>query len=253
MDQRPPAPSTPSTPVPLELREEILDLSAAVQLRRREVADRLAAGRPVDAEIYGRGIAEINARLAEGSRRWREYRSLRPRITTAELRYTLPLSNSAVATGHHMISIFDRNGVSAAGVALLTAQDPTVFRLSVVPIQLKLVERDSVLLQGPFVGDELTVMLVRDRVCVAAAWRYWNAVEAASYPPRQDLPGIDGLTERQWAIMGMLGDEVSDESIASALGVSVRTVRYDIARVFDRLGVRTRFAAGQRLRELHGP
>ena len=250
MDDRPPASQPPVTP---DLREQILDLAAAVQLRRREVADRLAAGRPVDAEVYGRGIEEINAGLAQGAREWREFRSLRPRITTDELRHTLPLSNTAVATGHRMISIFDRNGVQASGVALLAAEDPAMFRLSVVPIQLKLVERDAVLLQGPFLEDDITVMLVRDRVCLAAAWRYWNAVEAASYDPRRDLPGIHGLTERQWAIMGLLGDDATDESIAGTLGVSVRTVRYDIAGVFDRLGVRTRFAAGQRLRELRGP
>jgi DNA-binding CsgD family transcriptional regulator len=249
VDERPLA---PSSAVSYEQREEILDLSAAVQLRRREVADRLAAGRPVDAEVWGRGMADINARLLEGARTWREFRSLRPRITPAELRYTIPHSKQAVLAGQHMVSIFDRNGLQPAGVALLAAEDPAVFRLSVVPIQLKLVERDAVLLQGPFLGDDFTVMLVHDRICLAAAWRYWNAVEAASYDPRRDLQGLEGLTDRQCAIVGHLGDGATDEAIAAALGVSVRTVRYDVARILEALGVRSRFAAGHRIRELLG-
>lgn len=249
MDQRP---TMPASPVPYSLREEILDLASAVQLRRREVVARLEAGEHVDVEVYGRGVDQVNERLVEDSLRWREYRSLRPRISAPELRYTLPLTRAFVERGSTVVSIFDRHGVDAPGAALLAGEDPAVFRLSIVPIQLKLVERDSVLLQGPWAGEEPTVLLVRDTACLQAAWRYWNAVETASYEPRADVPALDGLTERQCAIVGLLGDDATDETIAAALGVSVRTVRYDIKRIFDVLGVRSRFAAGQRLRELQG-
>jgi len=240
------------TPVPFARQEEILDLAAALQLRRREVADRLAAGDDVDAEIYGRGVGEINGRLLVESQDWAEYRSLRPRITSAQLRYTIPPTRSSVAKGNRVISVFDQHGVDATGATLLAAEDPAVFRLSVVPVQVKLIYRDALLLQGPFIDEEVTVMMVRDRGCLAAAWRYWNAVADASYEPRRDLPGLDGLTPRQCAIVGMLGDDATDETIAAALDVSVRTVRYDIARVLELLGVRSRFAAGQRVRDLLG-
>jgi DNA-binding CsgD family transcriptional regulator len=243
---------TPAPPVPFSVREEILDLSSALQLRRRELVGRVEAGEDVDAEVYGRGVPEINARLAADGPGWREFRSLRPRISAPELRYTVPVTRATVARGLHVVSIFDRHGVDAAGEALLAGEDPAVFRFGVVPIQLKLVERTGVLLQGPWLEDEPTVLLVSDQRCLGAAWRYWNAVEAASYAPRSVVRGLDGLTDRQCAIVGMLGDDVTDEGIAAALGVSVRTVRYDIAQVFEELGVRSRFAAGQRLRELRG-
>jgi DNA-binding CsgD family transcriptional regulator len=244
-------PSPPS--VSAESHQQILDLAAAVQLRRREIADRLGAGLEVEAETFGQGESAVNTRLSGEVLQWPEYRSLRPRITAEQLRWTLPRSRAAVAAGVHMVSIFDRDGVSSTGAALLAAEDPALFRLSVVPVQLKLLNRDIVLLQGPFVRDEPTVMAVRDRACVAAAWRYWRAVETVSYEPRRGVPGLDGLTDRQCAIVGMLGDDATDEAIATALGVSVRTVRYDIADLMDVLGVRSRFAAGNRVRELLGP
>ena len=48
----------------------------------------------------------------------------------------------------------------------------------------------------------------------------------------------------------MLTVDTRDDAIAEALEVSVRTVRSDIADLMDALGVRSRFAAGARVKEL---
>ena len=51
----------------------------------------------------------------------------------------------------------------------------------------------------------------------------------------------------------MMATGAGDEAIATSLGVSVRTIRSDVASVLDALGVKTRFAAGVRLQSLLGP
>jgi DNA-binding NarL/FixJ family response regulator len=54
------------------------------------------------------------------------------------------------------------------------------------------------------------------------------------------------LTARQRVIAKQLEDCCTDEEIAEQLGVSVRTVRYEVARLLEVLNVTTRFAAGVR-------
>jgi DNA-binding CsgD family transcriptional regulator len=238
------------TDVELERREEILDLAATLQLRRRQVADRLRAGGSVAAEYVGRNMSDIDARLAAQAPRWRECRALLPRISSQQLRRSLALTSAAVAAGLHMVSILDRHGIDAVSVSRLAAEDPGVFRIGVAPIELRLLGREAVLLRGPFVRSRPTVMMVRDQGCLAAAWRYWRACESTSHAPQTAVPTLEDFTPRQRSIVAMLADGSGDSEIANALAVSVRTVRYDIACILRVLGVRSRFAAGLKLHEL---
>jgi DNA-binding NarL/FixJ family response regulator len=104
-----------------------------------------------------------------------------------------------------------------------------------------------VLLQGPTVEGEPTVMSVSVSPCLEAAWRYWEAALECSFPVGGEETAIGDLTPRQRQIVALMATGVGDEAIATSLGVSVRTVRSDIAAVLDALGVKTRFAAGVRL------
>jgi DNA-binding NarL/FixJ family response regulator len=107
-------------------------------------------------------------------------------------------------------------------------------------------------------------MRVRDPAVMEGAWRYWHAVVGSSYRANgltrpapadgtDDKPGGTlepagpELSSRQWRIVTLLATDTRDDAIAETLGVSVRTVRADIADLLDQLGVRTRFAAGLRL------
>jgi DNA-binding NarL/FixJ family response regulator len=60
-----------------------------------------------------------------------------------------------------------------------------------------------------------------------------------------DPPG--DLTPRQGQVVALMASGANDDAIAAALGVSVRTVRSDVAGILDALGVQSRFAAGVRL------
>jgi DNA-binding NarL/FixJ family response regulator len=117
---------------------------------------------------------------------------------------------------------------------------------------MNLVDRRFLLLHGPFFDGEPSLMEVSAPECLDAAWRYWNAAVASSYPANEDEAGeLDSLsiTPRQRQVAALLAVDTRDEAIAETLGVSVRTVRSDVAHLMEALGVRSRFAAGVRFRD----
>src|SRR6476469_10465627 len=107
---------------------------------------------------------------------------------------------------------------------------------------MKIVDRRYVLLQGPDIDGEPSVMSVSSGRCLDAAWRYWEAAVNASFPVGDGMNTRGDLTPRQRQVVALMSTGLGDEAIADSLGVSVRTVRSDVAVLLDALGVRTRFA-----------
>jgi len=71
--------------------------------------------------------------------------------------------------------------------------------------------------------------------------RVWvNAVPWGS----TGMPSERGLTEREKELLTLLSAGCTDLTVASRLGVSVRTVRRMMSDVMNRLGARSRFQAG---------
>lgn len=52
------------------------------------------------------------------------------------------------------------------------------------------------------------------------------------------------LSDREWAVLRLLAQGYTDESVARTLGVSLRTARRVAAELMVRLGARSRFQAG---------
>jgi DNA-binding CsgD family transcriptional regulator len=229
-----------------------MDAAAVLQLCRAELANAVTAGPVPGAEIRARGGPEdVNRWMLNESHQWRELLSTRPFGFPEHLRISLPNNRAALDNGLRMTSVFDHNGLREEGRALLAAERQGTYLISACPVQMNIVDRRFALLQGPSIGDEFTVMAVDEPRCMAAAWTYWHRVLELAYPVA-DHPRGDGplLSPRQRQIMSLLSSDTSDEAIASALEISVRTVRSDIAQVMRTLGVRSRFAAGVRLRDI---
>jgi DNA-binding CsgD family transcriptional regulator len=228
-------------------RQAVLDAAALLQLRRTETATALAAGRPVAAEILEtRRDAHGQLLMAEQDS-WSELLSVRPTVTTAGLSSSLPNTRALLDRGLRMTSIYDYFGTPADARLVLAGEPHGAYLLSVAPVEMKIVNRDHVLLQGPFLDGTPSVMSVRSSACLDAAWRYWEAVHRAAVPVAETVEGLADLTPRQHQVVAMLASGAADDAIAAALGVSVRTVRSDVARILDALGVTSRFAAGVRL------
>ncbi|CAM3414360.1 helix-turn-helix transcriptional regulator [Kibdelosporangium persicum] len=59
-----------------------------------------------------------------------------------------------------------------------------------------------------------------------------------------DLPRASELTPRQREVLALLWEGHTDESAATRLQISVRTIRRTVAEIMARLGARSRFQAG---------
>ncbi len=241
----------PSCPIGEPGRQEVLDAAAVLQLRRAELASAMTKGPVRGAEIVARGEGINPWMMRAAVHEWRELLSVRPYGPLAHLRISLPNNRIALAGGLRMISVFDYEGLTNGGQRLLAGERLGTYLIGIGKVQMKIVDREFVLLQGPFVEGEDTVMAVRAPACLRAAWNYWHRIMDSAYPV-VDQPVTDGpqLTTRQRQILSLLATDANDDSIASALGVSVRTVRSDIAEVMRILGVRSRFSVGARLHEI---
>lgn len=234
--------------------QAVLDAAAVFQLRRAE----LLAADPLerdDVRVFR--DPGLNESLMQDSRRYRSLLSIRTSATAQELRATLPNNRAVVAAGLSMISLFDWDGATPAARALLTAEGDASYRFTHAPVQTKIIDGAEVLVQGPYLDSGRTVLAVRNPRLLQAAMQYWKAVLKTSWPAAdgsgpltQDSMPASELTERQLYVAALLGEGMTDQWIADALGVSIRTVRSEIKQLLDLAGARTRFEAGAKLAHL---
>lgn len=197
--------------------------------------------------ILARGPA-LNDQMMEQSRAWRHLLSVRDATTAPNLRASLPNNRTCVAEGLQMTSLFDWNGTTSAARTLLRREQPGIYYFSWAPTNVKVIDMAEVILQGPDDNGHPTVIAVRTPEIVRAALNYWKVVLALAEPAWGGTESVGPtFTPRQRRILSLLGSDMGDQAIADLLGVSLRTVRSDIARILDSLGVSSRFAAGLQL------
>lgn len=235
--------------------QAVLDAAALFQLRRAELLAADPIGR-ADVRVFRE--PGLNDAVMQDSRTWRSLLSVRTSATVEELRESLPNNRAVVGAGMSMISLFDWDGTTPAARALVSAEEDPSYRFTHAPVQMKIVDGTEVLVQGPYLTSGRTVLAVRTQEILAAAMQYWKAVLKTSWPstgalalasPAPDLVAAM-FTERQLSIAELLGGGMTDQRIADALGVSVRTVRSEIRRLLDIAGATTRFEAGMKLAHL---
>ncbi|GAA1867940.1 helix-turn-helix transcriptional regulator [Myceligenerans crystallogenes] len=230
-------------------RVRVHDAMARMQAERIRVCRAMESGQQVSARVLGRGSQEINRNMAAEALNWRDLESIRSSGTIEQLAVSLPNNAVLVEAGLRMTSVWHYHGLDPDVRLALTAEDPASYFFGYAPVQMKIAGGDEVLLDGPIIRGEHTVIAVRDAACVRAARGYWDAVRATIYPcAEEDLP-FDELTERQRRVVALMLTCSSDEQIARRLGTSVRTVRTEVATVLALLDAPTRFVAGVRLRE----
>jgi DNA-binding NarL/FixJ family response regulator len=74
------------------------------------------------------------------------------------------------------------------------------------------------------------------------------AAVAPTAPVRSGL-ALEGLTPRERAVLEGIAEGLDNAEIARSLGLSEKTVRNHITRVFDKIGVEHRYEAIVRARE----
>ncbi|MGA8977745.1 MAG: helix-turn-helix transcriptional regulator [Pedococcus sp.] len=227
--------------------QAVLDAAAPLLALRSHAAATLdLAGDSAGVKVLAVG-KDVNPTIMGLARGWRELLSVKASGPAEVLRASLPNNRVCMDRGMRMHSVFDAERLTLEEQLLLVGENLPCYRFSFVPVQMKIVERRSVLLQGPFVDGQPSVMEVSSPRVVAAAVRYWREVIRSSTPSTGPAHLLEHFTARQVQIMVLLRQDLHDEDIADALGISVRTVRSDIATIMQDLGVRSRFAAGAHL------
>ena len=113
---------------------------------------------------------------------------------------------------------------------------------------LTFVVADRVVVVVPLDPDDVRrgALFVRSPGVVRAFAALFEATWAQARPVFTHVGDArpDGLETRERRLLELLATGSQDETVARHLGLGVRTVRRDVARLMDRLGARSRFEAG---------
>jgi DNA-binding CsgD family transcriptional regulator len=228
--------------------QAVLDAAALLQVRRSEAAALATSGTLTEGKIVAVGLDAAQQWLHAGGSSWTENLSVRPTATAAQLRASLPANRAFVSAGVRMVSVFDYYGLDTDARLLLANEPIGDYLFGKAPVQMKILDRSFVVLDGPVVDGAMSLMAIHSGLCLDAAWRYWDAVVASAVPVEDaGISDLGLLTARQRQVVALMGSDLGDDAIAASLGVSVRTVRSEVAAILAALGVKSRFAAGVRV------
>lgn len=235
-------------------RQRVRDAALPVEMLRANILPGVADGRMPDAVVaqFPVGSAEMIAWVVDRCRKVDELLSVSHAHGKIErYRPSFAANRELVERGVRMLSLFDVAALSDSVAELIIDSPGMPYYFAYGPIPIKVFDRKSVMLEGPVVAGTQSVMVVSRPDVTAAALRYVKTVKEFAVPAQTFATGsVKGLTQRQHAIAKLLSDNLTDEAIAELLGVSVRTVRHDVARLLESLGASTRFSAGLRYAQL---
>ena len=117
--------------------------------------------------------------------------------------------------------------------------------LLTVPMKMKLADHTTAMLPLTPAGTA-GALVVRAPVITAALREYFELLWERATPLKASRPAVPGdrLTPAQQAVLELMAQGLHDDAIAHRAGISTTTVRRHITAIIDRLGVRSRFAAG---------
>jgi DNA-binding CsgD family transcriptional regulator len=120
-------------------------------------------------------------------------------------------------------------------------------------------EHASALAQSPDPDDVLAAMTELDAIgarplarLARIRLRDLGVAQIPRGPNKLTRKNPAGLTGRQWQIVGLISDGLTNAEIAERLVVSVRTVEHHVAAILNRLGARNRREAAALVADLEG-
>jgi DNA-binding CsgD family transcriptional regulator len=234
-------------------RQVVLDASLRLQLVRARHCDEWFAGRgPAEVQVFGTDDFALRDWLREQCASSGELVAVTS-TRTQTLETFLPshrYNQLLVERGVRMTSYFDPSGGPDELTDFIIGAEDMPYHIACGAMQVKLLDGERVVVEGPIVDGRRSLMLLRGLEAVNATRQYLKAVRETAVRASGFRDRRVELTPRQQVVAQQLEDGHTDEEIAERLGLSVRTVRYEVARLMEVLGVSTRFAAGVRYARL---
>ncbi|MFC0626706.1 helix-turn-helix transcriptional regulator [Kribbella deserti] len=235
-------------------RQVVLDAALRLQVVRARYCDEWLAGTPCPVEVqpftsaHG-GVRDWLRELCDGADELVAVTSTRCQ-TLETFVPSHRFNRELIERGQRMTSFFDPSGGPDVLTEFIIAAEDMPYHLACGPIQLKLLDGERVVLEGPVIDNTRSLMLISGPEVVNAAGQYLRAVRQSSIRASALRDTEVQLSARQQVIAEQLSEGCTDDQIAERLDLSVRTVRYEVARLLEALQVPTRFAAGVRYAHL---
>jgi len=202
-------------------------------------------------EVVGLGLQEIRQSLQR--RNFRELLSIETGDPAERFEPAVAGDDEPFASGFRLVSLYDYLSADESGHVELARRHRrgTSYYCSSA-VRLRIYDRRSVVMEIPPVRGARTAIAVSERTVLAEALRYFGIVLRTAVPVEgvTAAEALPEFTQRQHRVIRLLAMGHTDQEIAGALNVGIRTVRYDVAAINRQLGVESRFAAGVRLAQL---
>jgi DNA-binding CsgD family transcriptional regulator len=234
-------------------RQVVLDASLRLQVVRARHCDEWFAGRGA-AEVFVFGTDEGALRDWLRDQCTNSEELIAVTSTRCQTLETFAASHRynqlLIERGVRMTSYFDPSGGPDEVTEFIIGAEDMPYHITCGAMQIKLLDGERVVVEGPVVDGRRSLMLLRGLEAVNATRQYLRAVRESAVRASELRDRTVELTCRQQVVAQQLEDGHTDEDIAERLGLSVRTVRYEVARLMEVLEVTTRFAAGVRYARL---
>jgi len=234
-------------------RQVVLDASLRLQIVRARACDEWFAGYgTAEVEVFGDDGGAMRHWLQDQCGRSEELVAVTStRCQTLEgFQHGHAFNRLLVDRGVRMTSYFDTSGGADQVTDFIIAADEMPYYLACGAMQVKVLDRERVIVEGPVVDGRRSLMVIRCSEAVNASSQYLRVVRDFAVRASDFGERMGELTARQRVIAEQLEDGHTDEEIAEQLRLSVRTVRYEVARLLEVFQVATRFAAGVRYARL---
>lgn len=252
-------PEVALTPALRRLEAELDTRRAHLSRERAALADlaaeytTLTAGRGSGGMERLAGVDSVRVRLTELSQQAEtEVRTFVPggALSPAALAAGRPLDEQNLARGVRIRTVFlesVRNDPATVEYGTWLASLGGATRtVPVLPMRMILCDQAAAIIPIDVDDSRQGAFLVHHPSLVKALGELFEMVWERATPLGAPSGGAqdDGPTDRERALLKMLGAGLTDEGIARKMGVSLRTVRRHMAALLERLDAQSRFQAG---------
>ncbi|GAB2956911.1 helix-turn-helix domain-containing protein [Streptomyces pseudoechinosporeus] len=173
-------------------------------------------------------------------------------LTEESIEAGRPLNERALARGVRFRSIYldsaTNDRVTKAHAQWMAERNSEVRTSPTLPMRLLIVDTTAAVVAGLPGQTGPSALLFSSRPVVLAMRALFEAYWEHATPFHQALSRGDdpdsGLTPQERKLLQLLATGLTDEAVARALGIGVRTERRIMAELMERLGASSRFEAG---------
>ncbi|MEV8452109.1 helix-turn-helix domain-containing protein [Streptomyces sp. NPDC052095] len=199
------------------------------------------------------GVEAVRVRLMELAQRAKtEVCTFAPggALSAAALEASRPLDEQNLSRGIRMRTVYldsVRNDTATVGYAdWLASVGGETRTVPALPMRMIVCDQRVAVLPLNTEDSRQGAFLIRYPSIVTALTELFDAVWAGATPLGTPPEAADGEapSHRELALLGMLVSGLTDEGVARKMGVSLRTVRRNMAELMKRLDSQSRFQAG---------